>query len=133
VLYEDKYIRIDTEGIRMTWYYFPLFTAKRIRFADMVRFETAADLALPWYAYKEWGMGLSSIWWACGRRSQLLSTVPGDQLVVTIRGSRIRAGCTMADRARVLAILRERAPHAASPLWRPKKKKKKSNTHCESS
>lgn len=58
-------MRIEADAVVVKWYYFPMATSKRIKFAHIVKIEDGDYSKLPFTATKMWGMALTPVWWPC--------------------------------------------------------------------
>ncbi len=59
ILYEDKFIQINEQGVLIRCYYFPIGTAKFVKFCDIEKVYRESDAM---GNVKGWGMSLSPIW-----------------------------------------------------------------------
>ncbi|KAJ2460866.1 hypothetical protein GGI02_005709 [Coemansia sp. RSA 2322] len=117
-LYEDKLIKVTSEGITIRSYYFPTMSDKFIRWESMQYVKTAKELGVAWYELKVWGMGLSNIWWNCKARVvknpkrdgwglNELDEVLRTNIVIKVRGSMIRAGAYVRYPDEAMLVIRK--------------------------
>eukprot|EP01103_Thecamoeba_quadrilineata_P011007 TRINITY_DN2530_c0_g1_i2.p1 TRINITY_DN2530_c0_g1~~TRINITY_DN2530_c0_g1_i2.p1 ORF type:complete len:117 (-),score=3.31 TRINITY_DN2530_c0_g1_i2:36-386(-) len=102
ILYDDPYVTINKScGVTIKWYYFPIAASKTIPWNHVLSVHRAEQLNLSILDYKHWGMGLSSIWWACDmNRNEVTS-------VVLYTNSIFQKGFSTRDPVTVTNIIRE--------------------------
>ncbi|KAH3732128.1 hypothetical protein Pelo_17042 [Pelomyxa schiedti] len=109
-MYEDGYCVAGARALSVKSYYFP-GKGKHIQYHRISSFNTAKDLNLSGLAYKNWGMGLSNIWWAVGARQ--FGHEAENQIVLEVKGSKVRVGFTCSNPAKLLPLLVDLAPSAS--------------------
>jgi len=108
VIYEDGHVLINTAQrvIVIHNYFFPTASDKVIPFDSVESVRSDLELNLGIVAYKTWGMGLASIWWALNVGGQ-------GRFVVKCKNEWCRKGFSVDDPARFV-----QAVNAAIPLAR---------------
>jgi len=66
VLYDDKYVQVTDTHLIIKVYYFPFGSSKKILFGNIEQLFTDREYGVTPLGYKNWGMGMSDIWWAWG-------------------------------------------------------------------
>ena len=102
IIYADRYIVCDREGITIHWYYFPLGTSKRIEYSQIKSIEEK-ELTLFQGKLRLWGMDLSPYWFHLD-----VSRFQKSKFIAIDEGEWIKPAITPEDYPRVLEILRER-------------------------
>ena len=103
---KNDFFSLSNDTLTIFWYYFP-FGSKTIRL-DEIEYFIADYGNLETLQYKSWGMALSSIWWAMGRRGLLGGNNSGN-FIVKVKGSSIHKGFSMgANGADAIKILKDR-------------------------
>lgn len=89
VLYEDKFVSLMSKsGLQIKWYYFPTTMSKNIAGSKIESFN---DEPCSLLKSKDWGQGLSSVWYACDMGRQF-SNEQRRFLSVTVKGTKLRCG-----------------------------------------
>ena len=99
VLYEDEYVRVTNTHVVLKAYYIPGLP-KNIAFGDIEKCQTDRQYGVTPLGYKNWGMGLASIWWAWGG-------VPREKYnyVITVRNAWPCCGFSVERPAEFRAVL----------------------------
>ncbi|KAJ2828923.1 hypothetical protein IWW50_001125 [Coemansia erecta] len=105
VLYEDKYLLVSTKALVIKRYYFPSMGSRAIPWSKIEWVRMARDADVKWYALKEWGMGVGTIWWnckarlitrdrdsCCGLKVNGMAAIRATNIVVKVKGACIRPG-----------------------------------------
>ncbi|KAI9034041.1 hypothetical protein DFJ74DRAFT_762693 [Hyaloraphidium curvatum] len=98
-LFEDRDVDVFDTYLKIKTYYFPTATSKKIEFSAIERIETVEEAGVDSMGLKNWGMGLSDIWWSCDMDRGIgvqFGGLPAGMtgVVVTVRGDSIRKGFT---------------------------------------
>ncbi|CAG8696611.1 9097_t:CDS:2 [Dentiscutata erythropus] len=94
-LYSDKFITVTSKNLIIKNYYFPFAGSLTIPLTEIDSVDNAEDLNLWMLSMKEWGMGLSNIWFALDFTRSFL---PKDKIgIVTVKNGWIRKGFSVKD------------------------------------
>lgn len=103
---KNEYFTLSSDKLIIAWYYFP-FGSKTIRLEDIEYF-VADHGNLESLQYKAWGMALSSIWWALGRRGLFYGT-SNSNLIIKVKRDCISKGFSLgANGSEAVKFLKER-------------------------
>ena len=98
-LYEDSYCHLTKNSITLKMYYFPIGD-KTIPMGDIRELEVLPRFP-GIFTCKTWGMALSSVWWACGKKWGLAA--PAKIMIITT-DSIIRKGFVCANEPAFMAV-----------------------------
>jgi hypothetical protein len=101
-------------GMSIKCYYFPLGTAKQIRYSEIAEFGTATQFGLNSWGTKTWGMALSPVWWALGSLTR--GNHLDEQIVLRLNRQTIECGFTSDNPPAVLRILNDKTDGAFARL-----------------
>ncbi|KXS16988.1 hypothetical protein M427DRAFT_144538 [Gonapodya prolifera JEL478] len=114
-LFEDEHCSIYEDHIVIKSYFFPV-GHKTVRFNTIHSINTHEQLGLSPIQMKEWGMGLSNIWWALDwDRAGIQLTGPSPELeliIIKVEHDVIRKGFSVSRKSDALALLRKLVPGA---------------------
>jgi len=111
VLYEDKFIRIDTHGIDIYFYHFPGIT-KRFSYTEISEASSGKEMDLKWLDYRPHGpvMKLLSdynIFWAADIRRMAFIDGSKRAIVLKVKDEMFFKGFSAVDPEKVLEIIRK--------------------------
>ncbi|KAI8322237.1 hypothetical protein GQ54DRAFT_311074 [Martensiomyces pterosporus] len=116
-LYEDGYIKVTRDGLRIFNYYFPLLTSRFIRWEAIEYVKTAKEADVKWHELKIWGTSLGNIWWgfkcrivkstATGLGVRSFNEILESNIVVKVRGSMIRPGSYVQYPEEAMLVIRK--------------------------
>ncbi|CAE7389460.1 unnamed protein product [Symbiodinium natans] len=112
-LYQDKFVEIFDDHLRIKSYYFPFGKAKVINIPSVsgaVSFSTDRDLDFSLWDWKVWGMALNNVWWAPDWQRCSLSGNRNLGIVITVEHERFRKGFSVEDATAALKVLEELLP-----------------------
>mmetsp|Transcript_11572 Transcript_11572/g.12759 ORF Transcript_11572/g.12759 Transcript_11572/m.12759 type:complete len:120 (+) Transcript_11572:93-452(+) len=78
-LYQDKFVEISADHLRIKCYYFPFGQDKVITISDGVSFATDQELSFGNMDRKAWGMALNNVWWAQDMRRRCWSVAHSNE------------------------------------------------------
>lgn len=108
-VYEDEFIKICETGITLHLYYFP-YGSKTILWKELKNVHFMSGKG----NYRGWGMGLSSIWWACDMGRPFTNR---DLIVLEVNGGWVKKGASVQNAAAAIAAINRFAPSV--PVIRP--------------
>ena len=112
-LYQDRFVDICADHIRIKSYYFPFAHDKRIDIGNggKVSFATDQELDFSKLDRKAWGMALNNVWWALDMKREFLFGGPKHLgIVITVGGDRFRKGFSVEDGETALKVLESLLP-----------------------
>eukprot|EP00438_Fugacium_kawagutii_P016356 Skav228398 [mRNA] locus=scaffold1911:169021:169389:+ [translate_table: standard] len=110
-LYQDKFVEISADHLRIKCYYFPFGQDKVITISDGVSFATDQELSFGNMDRKAWGMALNNVWWAQDMRRDFLFGGPKHLgIVITVGKETFRKGFSVEDGESALKVLESVLP-----------------------
>ncbi|ORX74166.1 hypothetical protein DL89DRAFT_289785 [Linderina pennispora] len=103
ILYEDDYIQVSRDGLRIKRYWFPALNSTFIPWHTIEYVKTAREANVKWYEVKDWGPAFGNICWALKPRLitrkqagnigfNSLDEIRDSNIVVKVRGKWMRPG-----------------------------------------
>lgn len=102
-LYTDNWCEVQSDGIKIRKYYFPLGNAKFVKLDQLTLIHPTPETSLSPMDQKTWGMGLGKTWWACSRMKDMFSRLANG--IVLEDSSWFRHGFSVQDRDAALAAI----------------------------
>ena len=112
-LYQDKFVEIYADHIKIKSYYAPVFRSKRINIGKEcgVSFATDEELGFTKVDRKGWGMALNNVWWALDMRREFIFGGPKQLgIVITVGRDTFRKGFSVEDGEAALKVLESLLP-----------------------
>ena len=112
-LYQDKFVEIYADHIKIKSYYAPVFRSKRINIGkgNGVSFATDEELGFTKIDRKGWGMALNNVWWALDMRRDFIFGGPKHPgIVITVGRDTFRKGFSVEDGEAALKVLESLLP-----------------------
>ena len=112
-LYQDKFVEIYADHIKIKSYYAPVFRSKRINIGKEcgVSFATDEELGFTKIDRKGWGMALNNVWWALDMRREFIFGGPKHLgIVITVGRDTFRKGFSVEDGEAALKVLESLLP-----------------------
>ncbi|CAK9016446.1 unnamed protein product [Durusdinium trenchii] len=107
-LYQDKFVEIYADHIKIKSYYAPVFRSKRINIGKECRvsFATDEELGFTKVDRKGWGMALNNVWWALDMRREFIFGGPKHPgIVITVGRDTFRKGFSVEDGEAAVKVL----------------------------
>ena len=111
--YQDKFVEIYADHIKIKSYYAPVFRSKRINIGKEcgVSFATDEELGFTKVDRKGWGMALNNVWWALDMRREFIFGGPKHPgIVITVGRDTFRKGFSVEDGEVAVKVLESLLP-----------------------
>ena len=112
-LYQDKFVEIYEDHIKIKSYYAPVFRSKRINIGKdcRVSFATDEELGFTKVDRKGWGMALNNVWWALDMKREFIFGGPKHPgIVITVGRDAFRKGFSVEDGEVAVKVLESLLP-----------------------
>ena len=112
-LYQDKFVEIYSDHIKIKSYYAPVFRSKRINIGKErgVSFATDEELGFTKVDRKGWGMALNNVWWALDMKREFIFGGPKHPgIVITVGRDAFRKGFSVEDGEVAVKVLESLLP-----------------------